>query len=187
MLFGLCSGNAMMEGKMEIHLTTHEQEWEAFLQSQPWTPFLQSFPMGEFYRKIGAEPIRLAVVDESGGAGARIVGICQAIVVSAKRGKHLAVSYGPVLEAGSGKQEAVRMIVEELKKIAIEKGCSFIRMSPFWSRSDHPEGAPSLSRGDSKGGPVGARHGVPLQLRDLGFRPSPLHLLAEHVWLLPLQ
>ena len=179
---------------MEIHLTTHEQEWEAFLQSQPWTPFLQSFPMGEVYRKIGAEPIRLAVVDESGGAGARIVGICQAIVVSAKRGKHLAVSYGPVLEAGSGKQEAVRMIVEELKKIAKEKGCSFIRMSPFWVRSLLSSSAPNGVRGVER--PL---HSVSAStssastsveesdLQSLGFRPSPLHLLAEHIWYLNLR
>ncbi len=151
---------------MEITSQTNEQEWESFLQAQPWSPFLQSFPMGEVYRRIGEEPVRLAVRE---GAGARIVGICQAIKVPAKRGKHLAVMYGPILGEVSDQRSVISLIVEELKKIAREQDCAFIRVSPFWvdvTNNQKP---------------------ITKNLSDLGFRPSPLHLLAEHIWYLNLR
>lgn len=122
--------------------------------------------MGEVYREIGEEPVRL-VVEEEG----EVVGVSQAIVVEAKRGRHLAVLYGPVMEMQNSKCkiqnyecDCIRKLVEKLKEIAKEKNCSFIRMSPFWDSSD--------SRVDV--------------LRKIGFKPSPLHMLAEHVWYLDL-
>ena len=157
---------------MEKTFETNEQEWESFLQRQPWTPFLQSFPMGEVYKMLGEEPVRLAV-REGAGAGARIVGICQAIIVPAKRGRHLAVMYGPILgkhQIPSTKpQDVLILIVEELKRIAGEKDCAFIRMSPFWVDGTNNQKP------------------ITKNLSDLGFRPSPLHLLAEHIWFLNLQ
>ena len=155
---------------MDVQFMENEQEWESFLQSQPWSPFLQSFQMGEVYRAVSEEPVRLVVVD------GEVVGICQAIVVPARRGRHLAIMYGPVVvdevsgnsnlqlptskEISTFKSQVVQMLVEKLKKVAVEKGCSFIRMSPFWETSSE----------------------------DLvGFRRSPLHMLAEHIWYLDLK
>lgn len=131
--------------------------------------------MGEIYRAIGEEPVRLVV--EEGG---EVVGICSAVVVSAKRGRHLAVLYGPSAQMRNAKCEVrkgdtshfdirishfLQVLVEKMKEIAKEKNCAFIRMSPFWSSSD-------------PGADV---------LKSLGFRPSPLHMLAEHVWYLDLE
>ena len=141
--------------------------WESFMREQQWSPFLQSFAMGEVYGVIGEEPIRLMV-----RVGDDVLGICQAVTVPAKRGRHLAVMYGPVLksineamEQCSNAQEIVTLIVGELKKVAKEKNCAFIRMSPFWKNDDPYVGI----------------------LRSLGFRSSPLHLLAEHIWYLDLK
>ncbi len=158
--------------------------------------------MGEVYRAVGEEPVRLIITERSGKeipnpqpsprlrpAGNsqipnEILGICQAIVVPAKRGRHLAIPYGPVFSdgflqgeerfqvsslrpvrprpggQGYGRQAGFRFLLEELKRVAREKNCAFIRMSPFWPKGD---------------------------LKDFGFRPSPLHLLAEHIWYLPLR
>jgi len=158
---------------MDISRASLESDWEAFLQSQPWTPFLQSFPMGEVYRRIGEEPVRLEVRER---AGARIVGICQAIVVPAKRGKHLAIMYGPVFRDGLSEELRVSsfwLLVDALKQVAREKNCTFIRMSPFWQQNSHGETSNQklITRNSSKP----------------GFRPSPLHLLAEHIWFLDLR
>lgn len=116
--------------------------------------------MGEVYRAIGEEPIRFSLMDEGG-----ILGICQAMVVPAKRGRHLAVMYGPVIGESFDNLEILRLMVSELKRAAIEHQCSFIRMSPFWRKDD-----PNVAI-----------------LRSLGFRSSPLHLLAEHIWYLNLE
>ncbi len=145
---------------MQIVASPNEFEWEPFLTSQAFSPFLQSYSMGEAYKALGEEPIRLEVRD-----GDQIIGICQAILVPARRGRHLAVMYGPILSDASDAGRMLRLIVDELKKIAIEKDCSFIRVSPFWRNNNSNVEA----------------------LKDLGFRPAPLHLLAEHIWYLDLQ
>ena len=85
---------------MQIITSLNERDWESFLTSQAFSPFLQSHSIGEVYKALGEEPIRLEVRDDG-----QIVGICQAIVVDARRGKHLAVMYGPVLKSINGTME----------------------------------------------------------------------------------
>lgn len=107
--------------------------------------------MGEVYRDIGQEPVRL-LAEENG----KTMALCYAHVVPARRGRHLSVPYGPVMI--SDNSELLNMLIDELKKIAKEKDCSFIRLSPFWPESQNLMKAVR----------------------------SPLHLLAEHIWYLPL-
>ncbi|MFA7681734.1 MAG: peptidoglycan bridge formation glycyltransferase FemA/FemB family protein [Candidatus Peribacteraceae bacterium] len=142
---------------MTIQEATNQQEWDEFLKAQQYSPFLQSWTMGEVYRDVGEEPVRLEARE-----GNDLVGICQAVVVPAKRGKHLAIAYGPVLRGqGSGvRGQTLDALFKDLKTIAREHHCSFIRVSPFW-----PTSTPSPS----------------------GTKPSPLHLLAEHIWCIDLQ
>lgn len=153
---------------MQISVPANVEVWETFLQRQPWSPFLQSFAMGEVYRAIGEEPVRVGIED-----GGELIAVAQAIIVPARRGKHLMVQYGPVLEGKSQKSKVKRhedvdvlmMMVENLKRIAKEKGCSFVRVSPFWEEGDSKEAT----------------------LKEMGFRSAPLHLLAEHIWYLDLR
>ena len=146
---------------MTITVATNQQEWDAFLLRQPHRPFLQSWAMGEVYRRIGQEPIRLMAKD-----GDTVRGVCFAHVVPARRGRHLSVPYGPVVEMENGKwkMENIEELMTELKRIARDKQCSFIRMSPFWVRTPESD----------------------TQLKSIGAKHSPLHLLAEHLWYLPL-
>ncbi len=142
---------------------TDRREWDAFLLSQPYRPFLQSWAMGEVYRRIGQEPVRLIMKE-----GETVRGICFAHVVPARRGRHLSVPYGPVLHRESGKwkvENILESLVQELKRAAAVHSCSFIRMSPFW-----PKTAETSSL-----------------LQSLKAKMSPLHLLAEHLWYLPLK
>ncbi|MFH1670106.1 MAG: peptidoglycan bridge formation glycyltransferase FemA/FemB family protein [Patescibacteria group bacterium] len=139
---------------MTISQAANQDQWDSFLASQKYSPFLQSWTMGEVYRDIGEEPLRLEMRE-----GNELVGICQAIVVPAKRGRHLAVPYGPVLDVNC-QLSIVNYLLEELKKIASNHNCAFIRLSPFWTvTTSHIEGT----------------------------KPSPLHLLAEHIWYLDLK
>ncbi len=141
---------------MTIQEATNQEQWDSFLAAQTFSPFLQSWTMGDVYEEAGQKPIRLEVRDRD-----ELKGICQAIIVSARRGKHLAVSYGPVL-AENCQMSAISLFTEELKKIAKEHNCTFIRMSPFWTSGSK-------------------------EADTLKGKSSPLHLLAEHIWYLPLQ
>lgn len=143
---------------MHIQLATDPASWDTFLKSQRFAPFLQSWTMGEVYRDIGQEPVRLELRD-----GEQIKGICQAIVVPARRGKHLMVQYGPVVrsqESGVSSQ-----LIEALKDSARDHGCSFIRISPFWTEGDV----------------------LAQDLKKEGALDSPLHLLSEYTWYIPLR
>ncbi|NOS67073.1 MAG: peptidoglycan bridge formation glycyltransferase FemA/FemB family protein [Candidatus Peribacteraceae bacterium] len=136
--------------------------WDQFLLSQTSRPFLQSWTMGEVYKRIGQEPVRLIIKE-----GETVRGVCFAHIVPARRGKHLSIPYGPVLEncaTWKNMEEGLRELLKELKRIAKESGCSFIRMSPFWTKSD----------------------ALDANFKAMGIQDSPLHLLAEHLWYLPL-
>ncbi len=128
--------------------------WDAFLCSQRYSPFLQSWTMGEVYRSVGQEPIRLEARENG-----KIVGICFGHIVRARRGTHLSIPYGPVVE----RPEIAALLIDALKPIALAKGCAFLRLSPFW-----PNQQDLTALGTQK------------------IYPSPLHLLAEHLWYLPL-
>lgn len=142
---------------MQIREANDTAAWDAFLGAQPWSPFLQSWTMGEVYHSIGQEPLRL-MAEENGTT----LAIAFGHVVSARRGKHIAVPYGPVIESSlpeDQKREVFEKLADALKIEGKKRGAAFIRISP-WMK---PEETPEFPR-----------------IR------SPLHMLAEHVWLLPL-
>lgn len=147
---------------MEIQLATDITAWEEFVSSQRFALFLQSWTMGEVYRDIGQEPIRLEVRD-----GQDIIGTCQAIVVPARRGRHLMVQYGPLVshEPRASGSEALAGLINALKDVARDHGCSFIRMSPFWIEKDE----------------------MVNELHQNGALSSPMHLLSEYTWYIPLK
>jgi len=139
-----------------VRPATDKVAWEAFLQGRPYASFLQSWTMGEVYRDIGQEPVRFEAVEHD-----RIVGVCQAILVPARRGRHLMVQYGPQLADDS----ALEPLVNAVKEEAAKRGCGFVRMSPFWLEND-PKDA---------------------ELRKKGALSSPMHLLSEYTWYIPLK
>lgn len=148
---------------MHVTRATDRRQWEGFLQAQRFAPFLQSWTMGEVYTDIGQEPVRLELREDG-----EILAVCQAILVPARRGRHLMVQYGPVLSAACRMRDgagALHAITDALKDEASSRGCSFIRMSPFWVECD-PLAEP---------------------LGKLGALPSPMHLLSEYTWYIPLR
>jgi lipid II:glycine glycyltransferase (peptidoglycan interpeptide bridge formation enzyme) len=144
---------------MHIQLGTDPRAWDDFLETQRFSPFLQSWTMGEVYRDIGQEPVRLEMREDG-----KIIGVCQAIVVPARRGRHLMIQYGPIVLADNG-QRITDNLLNALKETACDHQCSFIRVSPFL-----PE---SMA--------AGAGWPPPESLA------SPLHLLSEYTWYIPLR
>lgn len=147
---------------MHITHATDQKAWDHFLSEQPWSPFLQSWTMGDVYADLGQKPIRL--IAELEGV---LQGICFAHLVPARRGRHLSVPYGPVLRDTLNEHDATLVtdaFVEALDAEARKLDCSFIRMSPFWPQGRHSAAEEAA-----------------------GSTLSPLHLLAEHVWYLPLK
>lgn len=141
---------------MTIRHATDQSTWEKVVTAQRFASFLQSWTMGEVYRDIGQEPIRLLA--EEGG---KFVGVCQAIVVPARRGKHLMVQYGPLVQ-----DEATMVaLLDALKDEASKHGCSFVRVSPFWLEQDP----------------------LATSIRARGAVDSPMHLLSEYTWYIPLK
>jgi lipid II:glycine glycyltransferase (peptidoglycan interpeptide bridge formation enzyme) len=108
---------------MEIRKATDQTAWDGFLSAQKYSPFMQSWTMGEVYRDIGEQPIRLETVEDG-----NITSICQALVVDARRGRHLVVPYGPI----TTNRSLITPLMDALQYEAKEHQCCFIRLSPFW-------------------------------------------------------
>lgn len=142
---------------MVIQTATDPSAWNTFLKAQRFSPFLQSWTMGDVYADIGQTPVRLEIRE-----GEELLGICQAVVVPAKRGRHLTVHYGPVFKDSlTSPVLALQLLIDALRDKAVEHNCTFIRMSPFWVAEES-------------------------HMKDIHPVRSPLHLLAEHVWYVPL-
>ena len=100
-----------------------KEEWEKFVLSHPESSFLQSWYWGEFNEAIGKKIFRLAFRDSQ-----KLIGICLAIIENAKRGRYLVVPGGPIINWQN--QESVEIFFREIKKIARENNCVFVRIRP---------------------------------------------------------
>ena len=92
----------------------------------------------------------------------KIVGICQGIVVPARRGNHVMVQYGPIVQD----VKYIKPLIDELCAEAKKQGAWFVRMSPFTTASSSQQLQAQL--------PSNTRH-------------APMHLLGEWVWYIPLK
>lgn len=146
----------------QISEAKNASEWDSFLASLRFRPFLQSWTMGEVYRSLHQVPVRLEMRREG-----VIVGICFAHLVEARRGRHLSIPYGPLFSESltpTDFETLLPQLTEALREFGRKHQCSFVRLSPF----------------------LPAAHESDLTTRMPGLRPSPMHLLAEHLWYLPL-
>ena len=120
--------SAILSPVMDIRIATDREEWDSFLDRQHFRPFLQSWTMGEVYQDIGQTPVRLIASNDE-----KTQAICFGHVVRARRGKHISVPYGPVVDEQLGTFEAGKvtsLLVKALKNEAKKHGCSFIRQYP---------------------------------------------------------
>lgn len=148
---------------MIIAPASDRNAWEQFLAVLQPPTFLQAWTWGETQRALGEEVLRFAARE-----GDRILGVAQAVTVSARRGKFLHVPHGPIIsgrrEQGVGEREILSELLRALRAEARKRKLAFLRVSPI-----QPDEQAEREF-----------------YRDQGFRPAPIHLHADQLWVLDL-
>lgn len=144
---------------MKIIDAKNRQKWDQFVTSHPEANFLQSWDFYEFYRSRGNEVVRRLAVDED----ERILAAYAGVVETAKRGRHLAVAGGPILNWA--KLEIVEQVFQDMRAQGKKHGCVFVRVRPQLEKS--PESLALMQR--------------------LGALPAPMYLSVEFAGVLDLK
>jgi lipid II:glycine glycyltransferase (peptidoglycan interpeptide bridge formation enzyme) len=142
---------------MEIKEIKDKRTWEDFLEKCTEKTFLQSFNWGEFNKMMGSKIWRLGGYENSQPKSVALV-----IKISAKRGTFLFVPHGPIMkfDVRSSKLEVLRNFLNELKELAREEKCDFIRIAPILEKNENNERI----------------------FKELGFREAPIHMHPEITW-----
>lgn len=155
---------------MKIIDAKNRAEWDAFVTSHPEANFLQSWDFYEFYRSRGNAVVRRIAVeevfDESDQRVPReqtILAAYAGVIETAKRGKHLAIAGGPILDWGN--LELVKAVFEDMAAQGRAQGCVFVRVRPQLERSE--QSLALMSR--------------------LGLKPAPMYLSVEFAGILDLK
>ncbi len=144
----------------KIHLIEHPQKWEKFIKKQENSLFIQAPAYGDFYETLQEKQWIIGVIEDD-----EIIAGSLVLSVHAKRGNFLYLPYGPIVSDKCTDEEREVILdyfFSYLKKFALDKKFDFIKASPFI-----PDSEPSRN--------MYARY---------GFRPSPMHILAETTWIL---
>lgn len=112
--------------------------------------FLHSWYWGEFHQRLNHTIIKTGFYE-----GDKLIGISLAIVETARRGRHLVIPGGPILDWSN--HSLVKAWVDAIKQIARDHNCVFVRVRPQLIEST-----------DSK-------H----LFKSLGFKLAPMHVTAD--------
>lgn len=124
--------------------------WEKFVLCKNETNFLQSWSWGEFHKALNKQIFHTGFFENNKLSGAML-----SIIESAKRGKYLTVPGGPIIDWNNKK--IINAFVNQIKQIAIENNCVFIRVRPQLKSDEFSENL----------------------FRNLKFKKAPMHLHAE--------
>lgn len=137
----------------------NKKDWESFNLSVENSSYFQSWNWGEVQKKNGIEVLRLGYFCKS-----KLIGTSQIFDIRARRGHYLQVRQGPVIYDWSEKISGY--VFDVIRKIASDKGVSYIRISPLLCSNDK----------------------ILPYLKKIGFRDSPIHNVdAENRWILNLE
>lgn len=171
---------------MEIQEIKNKEVWQNFLLDCKEKSFLQSWNWGEFNKKMGDKIWRFGIYEnqelriknqEESEVTQGLVGIALAIEIKARRGTFLFVPHAPLIvsvrEGGPNvenqelriKNQVLKILLGELKKIARKEKASFIRIAPAWQRN---------------------KENIEV-FKNLGFRESPIHINPELTWELDIR
>ncbi len=147
-----------MSEKIQVKEIKDKNIWETFVLSQNPKSFLQSWNWGETHLKLGFKIIRLGFYGEN-----VLLGICLIIVHKARRGKHLTISGGPLLDWKN--KNLVRQLLNTLRKLAGEEKAWFVRVRPEIDETPYAQ----------------------MLFNGWGFINAPMHLDAENTWIIDLK
>ncbi len=114
---------------METKIIEDKKVWEDFLSLHSEANFLQSWYWGEFQASLNRKIFRIGFY-----AGNKLEGVCFCYIETSKRGKFLVVPGGPIIDWNKNKQ--IHDFVTEVKRIARENKCIFVRVRPQLEDSD---------------------------------------------------
>lgn len=131
--------------------------WERFVISKNPESFLQSWNWGETHKNMGCKIFRKGFYNNG-----ELVGVMQLIDQKAKRGHHLILPGGPLLDLDN--PEYCKVFRNEINKISIDLGAWFVRIRP--ELVDTKENRDLFNR--------------------IGFIRAPMHLYAENTRIIPI-
>jgi peptidoglycan pentaglycine glycine transferase (the first glycine) len=124
--------------------------WETFLSRHPEANFLHSWYWGVFHEHLGHTVVRRGFYKQGG-----LVGVIQAVVEPARRGRHLVIAGGPILDWQD--EALIQAWIQTIRTLAKEHACLFVRVRPQLLNTPETQ-----------------------QLfRRLGFRRAPMHVTAD--------
>src|SRR4030042_6944485 len=136
----------------------NKETWENFVLANNPKSFLQSWNWGETNRLTGSKIYRLGFYNQR-----KLVGICLAIKQKAKRGTHLLIPGGPIINWKD--KILVNVFIDYLKQISKREKAWFVRLRPeLLDTKENRE-----------------------LLKEFGFISSPIHLHAENTWVLGIK
>ena len=145
--------------KIAIIDAGNRESWDTFVTSHKESNFLQSWDFYEFHASRGNQIIRRVAINENGN----IIGAYAGVVEAAKRGRHLAIAGGPIIDWHC--QELVNKIFEDIKNEGKRLKCVFVRVRPQLELSEK-----SLKL-----------------MKDHGFIKAPMYLSVEYAGVLNLE
>lgn len=145
---------------MKLADATNAKKWDAFVTSHKESNFLQSWDFYEFHASRGNEIIRRIIMDETTG---KILAAYAGVIENAKRGRHLAVAGGPIVNWQDKK--LVKSLFQDMKEQGKKHHCVFVRVRPQLELSKN-----SLET-----------------MRKLGLKKAPMYLSVEYAGILDLQ
>lgn len=109
---------------MQIIDAINQAQWDAFITSHSDANFLQSWAWGDFHASRGKTVIRRILTDNKGNIKAAYTGQ----VEDAKRGKHIEIAGGPILDWSNKK--IYQAIFDDIKAQGQKYHCVFVRVRP---------------------------------------------------------
>lgn len=143
--------------KYESKIITEKAVWERFLISRKPKSFLQSWDWGELNERDGSKIFRLGFFKDG-----KLVGICLLVEERARRGPHLLVPAGPVIDWSDAR--VIKLFLMSIRDLASKEACWFVRVRPEIFNT--PQNIKLFSK--------------------LGFVSAPMHLYAENTWVLDI-
>ena len=143
---------------MRVEDITDKQQWDDFVTSHEEANFLHSWQWGEFHLSRGKTVVRRGVFD-----GDKLIGVYEGEVETARRGRHIAVAGGPIVDWTD--KPVVEALVADMREQGRKYHCAFVRVRPQLEKTDES-----------------------MRLfRELGLRAAPMYLSVELAGVLDLE
>ncbi|MDO4612322.1 MAG: peptidoglycan bridge formation glycyltransferase FemA/FemB family protein [Candidatus Saccharibacteria bacterium] len=144
--------------KVTIIDAESREVWDGFVAKREEANFLQSWDFYEFHRARGKGIVRRLVLRDE-----EIVGVYAGVVETAKRGTHLAIAGGPLIDWAD--KRLVKKVFQDIREQGVENKCAFVRVRPQLELSEN-----SLKL-----------------MKELGLKKAPMYLSVEYAGILDLR